>query len=555
MPTIEINTADLQELIGKKLTDDELVEALTYAKGEIDAKDGSIIKVEVADTNRPDLWSTEGIARQIRSSLSLEKKKRYSELKLNSSGLKVKVDKNLEGIRPKTVCAVIKDIKITEEVLLQMIQLQEKVCESFGAKRREVAIGVYDYDKIKGNIDYKGYSPKSLKFVPLEFEEELDLNEILEMHPKGKEYKHLLEGKKMYPIFIDSEGNVLSMPPVINSNHTGRVTSETENLFIECSGFDEARLNAALNVMVAAMIDRGATPFTVEIDYSGKKVITPDFKEKHIIVEKDYINSITGLGLSESEIKKLLERAGHKVVVKDGKYEISYASYRNDVMHPVDMIEEVVVNYGFNNIEPLRVEFMTKGEMTKQNKMCSLFANLMIGLGTQEIMNYTLTNVENLDVKMENQSEPLEIENPASLNWSVFRTWLTPGVIEFLSKNTNKEYPQSVFEIGESVVRDDSKDTMSATVMKLAYGTAAKDITFTNAKQALDFLMDSIGKNYTIEESNHDSFIDGRCGRIFVDGKEVGIIGEVHPKVLENWGIKFPVAAFEMNITVLSESN
>jgi phenylalanyl-tRNA synthetase beta chain len=187
--------------------------------------------------------------------------------------------------------------------------------------------------------------------------------------------------------------------------------------------------------------------------------------------------------------------------------------------------------------------------------MCSLFANLMIGLGAQEIMNYTLTNVDNLDVKMENLSDPLEIENPTSLNWSVFRTWLIPGIVEFLSKNTNKEYPQQVFEIGESVIRDDKKDTMSATVMKLAYSTTAKDITFTNAKQALNFLMDSIGKSYTIEETKHDSFIDGRCGKIIVSGKEVGIIGEVHPKVLENWGIKFPVASFEMNITILSESN
>jgi len=220
MPTVEVSMKDLGKLVGKQMTRNELDEALMYVKGEIDGVENGILKIDIKDTNRPDLWSAEGIARELRARIG--KEKGIPKYKLKKSKVVVKVEKSVEKVRPLIVASVIRNVKVTEDLLVQMIQLQEKVAMTFGRKRKEVAIGLYDLDKIKPPIFYRAYKPSELKFVPLEFEREMDLQEILETHPKGQEYGDLLKGKERYPIVIDSAKVVSSMPPIINSEHTGK---------------------------------------------------------------------------------------------------------------------------------------------------------------------------------------------------------------------------------------------------------------------------------------------------------------------------------------------
>nr|MCK4929600.1 phenylalanine--tRNA ligase subunit beta [Nanoarchaeota archaeon] len=548
MPTIEVSYKDLCNLIGKKLGKEELEEALMYVKGEIDEwdKDNDLLKIETADTNRPDLWSAEGIAREIKRHLKLGKD---NIPKIKKSGIKVIVDKNLAKIRPLTVCAVIRGLKITEDVLSQMIQLQEKVCETFGSKRREVAIGVYDLHRVTSPIYYKGYGLTELKFVPLEFSKKLNLRQILAQHPKGKEYGYLLEKAEKYPIFIDKKGEVLSMPPIINSDYTGKVTKDTKDLFIECSGFNFKFLVPALNVICMALVDRGGKLESVEVQFPDKKMITPDFSEKSIKFDFEYVNNRSGLNLKNEEIEKLLKKAGYSV--KGNK--VFYPAYRQDIMHAVDVIEDIIIGYGYNSIKPESIDFNFQGSMTLINKFSSTVASIMMGLGAQEVMNYTLTNKDILLKKMLVSMNVIEVDNPVSMNWVVFRTWVLPGLLEFLSKNTNKEYPQQIFEIGEVVVRDDSAETKSRNPIRIVYCLASKDATFTNAKQVLEFLFDSLGITYVIDKTEHPSFIKGRCGRVKVKDKKVAYIGEINPQVLENFGIEMPVAGFELNLTDLYE--
>tara|TARA_B100000315_G_C14556085_1_gene578220 strand:- start:439 stop:1344 length:906 start_codon:yes stop_codon:yes gene_type:complete len=299
MPTIEISKKDLFNLIGKNLTKKELEEDLMLVKGELESINGNVLKVEIADTNRPDLWSSEGIAREIKTKYG--KTNNLSFEKLKNSGLIVKVDKNLKKIRPKTVCAVIKNLKLTHEILSQLIQLQEKICETFGNKRKEVAIGVYDLHKIKGPINYKSFKPNDIKFIPLEFTKKLNLNQILRTHPKGKEYAHLLEEHSQYPLFLDSAGEVLSMPPIINSDYTGKVTEKTKAVFIECSGFEFKYLMPSLNVIVAALVDRGGELQTVKVVYPEKEIVTPNLKLKKIKINWKYIEKRTGLSIGKKK--------------------------------------------------------------------------------------------------------------------------------------------------------------------------------------------------------------------------------------------------------------
>lgn len=547
MPTIEVSYQDICSLIGQTIPKKEFQEkAVLFAKGEIDEWEGDSLKIDIKDTNRPDLWSAEGIAREIQGRYGNPGLPEYS---VKKSDLKVIVDKKMKNIRPCTVCAVVKNLKITEHVLSQIIQLQEKVSISFGRNRKEVAIGIYDLCKIKPPIKFTAFKPDQLKFTPLDFKEELTLKEILEKHPKGKEYGFLLSGLSEYPIFIDSANEVLSMPPIINSEYTGKVTKETRNVFIECSGFNLKFLLPALNTIVCALADRGGEIFSADIIYPDKKLTTPDLKPKTFSVNANTTNKLSGLNLQPEQICTLLEQARYKTKTKGNKIDVIYPAYRQDIMHERDVIEDVIISYGFNNIEPVVPRLPTTGGQEKIEEFSYLTEEIMTGLGFQQTMSYTLTNKESLFKKMNLPEKSIvEIENPISSNWSVFRNSLLPSILEFLSKNKHREYPQRIFETGDIVITDETKETKTKNIRNLACAVTHPATGYEEISSCLDAFFLALGKTYELKETAHPSFIQGRAAEIIVNRKSVGIIGEIHPKVLNNWELENPVAAWEINL-------
>jgi phenylalanyl-tRNA synthetase beta chain len=548
MPTIEVSHTDLCKLIGKKLLIEKLKEAIEYAKGEIEAINGDLLRIEVKDTNRPDLWSAEGIAREIKGRIT--KELGCPKYKVKKSKVVVEVDKKNAKVRPLTVCAVVRNLKLNESALSQLIQLQEKVCGTFGRNRKEVALGVYDLDKIKPPIRFTTVKPNEIKFVPLDFEEELTPREILEKHPKGKEYGHLLAGLKEYPIFIDSANEVLSMPPIINSNYSGKVTTKTRNVFIECSGFKFNFLIPALNVIAAALADRGGKIESVKIIYPKQIIYTPDLSPKKAEISIDYINKISGLNLSVKEICELLRKARYDIVkLAKGKIEVMYPAYRQDIMHPRDIVEDVIISYGYNRIEPIIPKLPTIGKTDEKEIISNKIAEIMVGLGFQEILSYTLTDKENIFEKMNlAPSEVIEIENPVSSKWSVFRNWLLPSLLEFLSHNQHLEYPQKIFEIGKVFVIDEKTETKTRDVLKIACCISDTKIGYESISSVLDAFLSSVGINYKLKATEHPSFIEGRVAEILINEKSIGIIGEINPLVLNNFKIEMPVVAFEIDV-------
>jgi len=548
MPTIELSLRDLNGLVGKKFSLKQLHEALQYVKGEIESSDGDRVKIEIADTNRPDLWSVEGVARELRGRYANDKG--LAKYKTKKSGLRVIVDKSLKNIRPLTVCAVIKGLEINDETLFQMIQLQEKICETFGRGRREVALGIYDYHKISPPVYFRACKPDEIEFIPLDFDRKVNLRQVLSQHPKGRQYGHLLAGFEKYPVFIDSKGQVLSMPPIINSDHTGKVTKETKDIFIECSGFHFKFLMPALNIMVSALADRGGNIETVDLVLPDRKIETPDMEAKKMVLDVEEVRKLSGLGMRISEIKKLLLQSRYGVENEGNKLVVSYPPYRQDIMHQVDVVEDIIISYGYNRIEPLALKIATVGKSAEINLFSSKVSEIMVGLGAQEVLSYILTNKDCLFRKMNMEvSKAIEVENPVSKNWCVFRTWIIPSLIEFLGKNTNREYPQNIFEIGEVVLLDEKAETKTSNPVRLAWTFAGSGANFTRAKQSFDVFMRGLGLEYKIEEASHPSFIPGRAGRISVKGKKIAYMGEIHPQVLENFGIEQPVCAFEVNLS------
>lgn len=541
MPTITFDINDLNKLVGKKLTKEKIQELLDYSKGEIEAVNGNEISVKLADTNLPYLWSVEGIAMLFNGLLGIEKG--LKQLKTEKTKDTVIVDKSVKDVRPYISAFSVKGAKVDDYLLKQIIQLQEKFCHSYGMKRLKVAVGVYNYNKIKFPVYYKAVLPESAKFIPLGFRREMTLGEILESHPTGIEYAHLLKGCKSYPLLIDSNKQVLSFPPIINSEHSGKVMPGDSELFFEATGNDKEAVQLAANIFAFTFAERGFKIRAVTIDYSGKKEESPaPFKDSIKLTAED-ANKLLGLSLKESEMKQLLEkfRYGYE------KGKVLIPDYRRDIMHPVDVIEDIGIAYGYDKIPLRSLKEYSLGGTFPITKFVDKVRELAVGMGYQEIYSpmlcntnllYTLMNVEDFGT--------IEIENPMTELFSCVRTWILPQLMELLSSNKNAEYPQKIFEQGLVTMKKDLKD-----FERMAVVTAHTSANFTEIKQALDFIMNNLGVKYEIENTVHHSFIPGRVGRVVVNGKGVAYIGEIHPKVLVNFGLSVPVAAFEMNLTDL----
>ena len=550
MPSLEISLMDLERLLRRKIAPGELWRLVAIAKCEVDNIDGDVVKVDVKDTNRPDLWSAEGIAREIRLRHGSPGLPMYMASK---SGTEVHVDPSVKAVRPYTTCAVVTDLHLNQAALSQMIQLQEKVASNFGGGRRDIAIGVYDLGRISPPIRYTTVDPEGAKFVPLDFEEEMTPKEILDKHPKGREFGHLLAGAKRYPMFIDSAGEIMSVPPIINSNFSGKVTEETRKAFIECSGFNLGRLSTALNVVSTALAERGAKIGQVGVRYPSRAITSPDFRPKRAKLVLSHFRRMSDLRVSSAQALDLLRRSGYQVLSrKADKVEVLYPAYRQDIMHERDLMEDMLITYGYDRIQPQQPKLPTVGASSRIERFSSLVEGLMIGLGFQQILSYTLTSRSNLFTKMNLEDQPvMELENPVSSNWSVFRNWLLPCLVEFLSVNTHVDYPQSVFEVGDVVIPDSAQDTRAKDCRKLACAMAGAEMGYQDIASVLDATMSNLGFEYELRPSVHPTFIRGRGADIVTERGLIGVMGEISPQVLENWKIEVPVSAFEVDVTTL----
>lgn len=543
MPTITFSLKDFQQLLGKKVSQEELKDLLEFAKAELEKSEEDNVSVKYNDTNLPYLWSVEGLTMFLRGVLG--KQKGIPALKLEKSKYELVVDKSVADVRPFISSFIAKGKKIDDYLLKQLIQLQEKIADNYGRRRQKIAIGIYRSEKIKFPITYKAVKPESVKFVPLEFSEQFNLREILEKHPKGKEYAWILKDAKTYPLLVDASQKVLSFPPVINSNDIGKLEVGDSEIFFEATGTDEKSVNLAAVIFAYAMAERGFKIYSVD---SKRQLL--NLETESISIKKEDIKNLLGLELKDSQIKDLLERALYNVKV-DSSVKVEIPPFRNDIMHPVDIIEDIAILYGYKTIEPLELKTQTIGETFELTKFIDKIRELLVGLKFQEIWSAVLNNKQNLYSNMNVKDfGTVEIEEFVSETYSVVRSWLTPLILEVFSKNRHIDFPQLIFEQGTVNVRNSKeiKDFES-----LAFGISHSDADFTEAKKALDFIFRVLETKYSIEHTEHSSFIPGRVGKIMVSGKQIGIVGEISPQVLSNWKLEMPVVVAEMNLNDLFE--
>lgn len=540
MPTISFSQKDLEKFVGKIAN---LENTLRYCKADIEKKEGDEISANLADTNLPYLWSTEGIARLLKGVVG--KEKGIPKINVKNSDYKIIVDESVNAVRPFIVSFAARGKKVDDYLIKQMIQLQEKLCESYGRRRQKIAIGIYRLNKIKFPVHYKATAPESIEFTPLDYKIAMTQQEILESHPKGKEYAWILKDAKKYPILIDSANNVLSFPPIINSNATGKIEVGESDLFFEATGTDLKALNLAANIFAYALFDRGFEILSVDVKYKNKTVKTPELKTEKIKLDEKEVEKVLGLGLSNTDIKKLLEKARYNV---SGNV-VEIPSYRGDILHAVDVIEDIALMHGYDKIKGVALTEYTVGRTFAITKFIDSIRELMVGQGYQEIMSPILSNKEMLYSLMNIKDfGTVEIANPMSETYSCVRTWIIPLLMDVLSKNKHVDYAQKIFEQGLIT------DKNSHDYERIAVITAHNNSNFTEIKQAFDYLMRLVGAEYTIKEVSHNSFIPGRVARASVNGKDVAYIGEINPIVLRNFGLNVPAAAFELNLTDLFEA-
>ncbi len=544
---VECRISDLLSLIGKKMSLEQLENTLLLVKAEVEKVVDDIIEIEV-NPDRQDMLSTEGIARAVRSFLRLETGLR--EYPVKKSGKQVNVKPGLGRIRPFISCSIVKGVKADDELIKEYMHLQEALTATHGRNRSKASIGLYVYDDIHFPIIYGPRDPKKIKFVPLGEDIEMDGPTILSENEKGVEYGSIIESQKKWPLLYDSSGLVLSLPPIINSNNLGRITAETKNLFVEVTGTHLPTVDQALNIMTASLADRGGRIESVSVIYpNGSTDETPDFTPEIMTTSIDDINALTGLDLGGTEVAEALGRMGYgSRLMKTKEVQVQVPRYRVDILHPVDVMEDIAIGYGFDRIEPAMPQTMTPGKASPVTRLKNKVRDLIVGIGYQEVMNYIMSSPDLLNAKMLRSRPVVTTANPKSREYSVLRNSLLPVLLDFAAQNQHADYPQKLFEVGDIAIPDELMETRIQQIPTVSGIVVDTSVNITELATEIGFLLRNLGLDgaFSYFEREDSTFITGRAADILKDGEPFGMFGEIAPQVLTNLDLKMPVVAFEI---------
>lgn len=573
MPKIEVNEKLFFTLLGEKYSYDTLEERLVCGKAELDEKpnpdepeETRTIKIELNDTNRPDLWSTGGIARQ----LKLHRGGTHADF---SSFLSVKdnlkdcadrvvtVDPELKDVRPFMTAFVISGKPIDEPMLLDIIQTQEKLCWNFGRKRRSISMGVYRSAFIKWPVHYTAVDPDNTSFVPLQCTEPMTCRQILSDHPKGQEYGWILKDAKKFPLLSDDTGEIMSMAPIINSATLGAVKVGDSDLLVEMTGTDMPSLLLATNIVACDFADAGYTilPCKIEHPYDtgfGKTIVAPYYFQETTSTTLHAINRLLGSSLTKEQVCSALSRMGNTVTVsgtdENPQFTVAPPPYRNDFLHEVDLIEDVMIGMELSAFPPEKPRDFTIGRLSPITLYSRKVKSLMTGLGYQEmIFNYLGSKKDYIDRMNISGSNVIEIANPMSENYQFVRPSIIASLLSAESVSGNAVYPHKIYEIGKIAYLCEEEVTGTRTRQSLGFLTASGTANFNDAASEVATLLHFLDCEYDAAESDDPRFIPGRQAVLRKNGKTIGIFGEIHPSVLENWTITVPCAAGEIDLEAL----
>lgn len=526
-----------------------------------DLGENKVIRLELLAV-RPDIFDPGGMSRLIRGCLGIETGMRH--LPVGRSEISVAVDPALgqEGsYRPFIACAVLRNVQLDHESIKVLMNLQEDLHWALGRNRKLASIGVYDLDTLSGTqFRYDAVGPDSLRFVPLGFSPQqpdaaITPAEILKRHKTGQEFAHLLAGFSALPLLRDEAGTVLSMPPIINSEAT-RVTRRSRNLFIDVTGTSQRAVDRALNIVVCNL--KELLPATeiegVTIQAAGRTRVTPALEPVRMELRVAQASDVIGVKLNHLELWELLERMGHGIEAAthdNTRLTVLVPAFRNDVMHPIDLIEDAAIAYGYDRLPPAMVPTFSVGQPREIEERCVLVRRVFTGLGFHQVMTLPLSNEPQAFEKwrLPTDERAVKIENPISVEQTICRVSLLPGLLETLSINKQYELPQQIFEVGDCCQVDPASETGAREQRYVAAAMIGTHVGYADIRAVADAYAHEMGTALSVRALEHASFIPGRAASLHdSEGRQVGLMGELHPEVLEAHGLKHAVVVLEVSL-------
>ena len=544
MPVVELNLNRIQKLVGKKANKKQILDSLPFLGLDIESQDGNIVRVEYSP-NRPDYSTDFGIALGLQGILGIKKGILKLDVK-KQNNYEIKVDGSTIKVRPFITGIIAKNGSLDDKSIKQLINMQEDLHFGLGRKRKKSAIGIHDLDRISFPLKYTTTS-RDHKFIPLNSAKEISISEILQNSEVGQGYGYILGQSSKVPIIIDAKGKTVSFPPIINAALT-TVTTKTKNLLVDVTGIDKQSAEDMLSVVITILQSAGFQFSQLKI--SGSKNYTPSFASKSIVLDVDFVNKILGLDISGSTILSCLKKCRLDATLKNKKIQCNIPRYRFDIFGPMDLVEEVALGYGIENLKPTWTASLHIGEKNPISEKLDSISRLMTGFGFMETLNSTLTS-QQIFYEMTNRdsSGTISVTSSKSQEHTILRDSILPGLLENLSKNIHETYPQKFFELGIVF----SKNSLIKETTNLACVTASEETNFSEMKAVLQSLL-QIGFNIKCETktlSNHPLFSQGRVAEIVVNKNIVGYIGELDSKVLENFRIRTRAVGFEIKLTGL----
>jgi len=527
-----------------KIKESELEELLFNLKSEVKPVDQDHVEIEI-NNDRPDLLSSSGIIRAIKGLKKLELGEAKYEVKKSEYTLSVE---NVDT-RPYAIAGIIRGIKFDEDKLKELIQFQEKLHITIGRKRKKVAIGIHDLDKITSkNIVYKEI-PLNYKFIPLNGNKEITVKEVLESTDQGKQYGNISVKNGKTPAIMEDDGSILSIPPVINSEKT-RIELTTKNLFIDVTGTSLDAVISTLDLLTTNLAEIGGKIEQVKVLSAQQDFWSPLLKHTTMRIYSDYVNKKLGVNLPTSQIVEYLRMARFDAdSMSKNEIEVIIPPYRVDIISQIDLVEDIAMMIGYQNLEPSTYKLSKIGNASEKTLISRKLRDLSVGAGFTEIFTFVLTNDREI------QGDYVKILNPVTVDYTVIRNSLIPTTLYFLKQNQHSRMPILVFEIGDVIIRGNT-DTGYKNSTRAVYAIMDSKVSFEELQARIHQILYNLKINFSYRKSEHYLLIKGRTAEIIRDNSEViGIIGEVHPEVLEKMGIEYPIVISEIYVDKLSGDN
>ena len=536
---------------------DKILNLIPYIGLDIEGLDTETVRIEY-NPNRPDFSSKFGIIRAIKGLLEIEVGIPNFRLSASSNYV-IKVDKSVKQVRPYIVSLVAKRKEnLTNEDIKDLIAMQEDLHNGIGRRRKKASIGIHNLDQVQFPLTYTT-ADENFAFTPLDKPVDCTIKQILNELDTGIEYGFILKGAERYPLILDSKNTVLSFPPIVNSNAT-KITANIKNILVEVTATNKRTAEDTIAIIAMNLFDSGyeIQPLTIDDIDTGKKELTPNMDPKSMQIDSSYINQVLGLNLDIHDISFCLNksRLGTEIEEKqNGKLACTIPRYRTDVFHQIDIVEEVAIGYGVFNFQPKLPWSKTSGAKSDLTSFFNVAREILIGLGMLEILSFSLVSKKvqyELMGISDVRTKVISVNSTKSSEYEVLRDSLIPSLLQTLSHNIHQEYPQKLFEIGKVFQLSNELDEHWNVGVVIAHNTAS----YTEAKSTMQELLNGcFGPKYAnmvFTSANYNSmFIEGRCANIILNEKNIGTIGEITPVALENFKLRVPVTAFELNMTSL----